>query len=98
MEYYVLYNSDARKDLTASFEWGVENWGAEAAAKWYNEIEEIIDRRLSTMPRSCPLARENDDFSFEVRNLIYGRYRVLFTITGDTVRILHLRGPYTGAE
>jgi hypothetical protein len=38
---------------------------------------------------------ENADFPFEVRHLLYGRkphvYRILFTIKGDTVSILHIR-------
>jgi hypothetical protein len=43
----------------------------------------------------CPLAPENKEFPFEVRQLLYGRkphlYRVLFTIEGDTVVVLHIR-------
>ncbi|HLX85134.1 MAG TPA: type II toxin-antitoxin system RelE/ParE family toxin [Terriglobales bacterium] len=49
---------------------------------------------LAEMPERCPLARENKEFSFEVRNLLYGRkphvYRVVFTVEGDTVYILHI--------
>lgn len=34
-------------------------------------------------------------FRFEVRHLLYGRkpnvYRILFTIEGDTVHVLHIR-------
>lgn len=51
------------------------------------------------MPKRCPLARENEHFSQEIRQLLYGRgrnsYRVLFTILEgrdlSTVRILHIR-------
>jgi hypothetical protein len=54
---------------------------------------------LSQMPNRCSLARENENFILEIRQLLYGRgrnlYRVLFTILdGDvfsTVRVLHIR-------
>lgn len=51
------------------------------------------------MPKRCPLARENEYFSQEIRQLLYGRgrnsYRVLFTVLEEqnisTVRVLHIR-------
>lgn len=51
------------------------------------------------MPKRCPLARENEYFSKEIRQLLYGQgrnsYRILFTIVEEpelsTVRILHIR-------
>ena len=54
---------------------------------------------LSQMPKRCPLARENESFSQEIRQLFYGKgrssYRILFTILEEqdtsTVRILHIR-------
>lgn len=94
-KFAIRYNPEALIDLADSFEWGVQSWGAEAARKWYNEIERVIQSRLASMPASCPLAPENNDFDFEVRQLIYGRYRILFTITGDLVRVLYIRGPYS---
>ncbi len=51
------------------------------------------------MPSRCSLARENQYFSKEVRQLLYGRgkntYRILFTILEidavPTVRVLRIR-------
>jgi hypothetical protein len=51
------------------------------------------------MPKRCPLARENQYFSKEIRQLLYGKgrnsYRILFTIAESedvpAVRILHIR-------
>ena len=51
------------------------------------------------MPKRYPLARENEYFSQEIRQLLYGSgrnsYRVLFTILErqdiSTIRILHIR-------
>ncbi|MBR8831298.1 MAG: hypothetical protein N5P05_001513 [Chroococcopsis gigantea SAG 12.99] len=68
------------------------------AVQWYSGLLQAIDS-LSQMPKRCPLARENEYFSQEIRQLLYGRgrnsYRVLFTILEgqytSTVRILHIR-------
>jgi plasmid stabilization system protein ParE len=71
------------------------------ASQWYSGLLEAI-ASLSQMPKRCPLARENEHFSQELRQLLYGRernsYRVIFTILEgqDTsiVRILHIRHVY----
>ena len=51
------------------------------------------------MPKRCPIARENQYFSKEIRQLLYGKgrnsYRIIFTIAESedvsAVRILHIR-------
>ncbi len=51
------------------------------------------------MPKRCSLARENDYFSQEIRQIIYGKgrnaYRIIFTIIEgeeiSIVRVLHIR-------
>ena len=52
-------------------------------------------RHFRNFPHRCPLAPEDDEFSFEVRQLLYGskqhRYRILFTIHADLVVIIHIR-------
>jgi plasmid stabilization system protein ParE len=45
---------------------------------------------LEQFPHRCPLAPESGP-ELEIRQLLYGRYRVLFTITSDTVYVLHIR-------
>jgi len=94
--YVIKYHPDALNDLAASYEWGFQVWGAEAAEKWYNDIESAIETRLAAMPSSCPVAPENSGFDIEIRHLILGRYRILFTISGEEVDILRLQGPFSG--
>jgi plasmid stabilization system protein ParE len=96
--YDVRYNASFVNDLSDAFQWGVGFWGPEATGKWYNELEQTVSKRLSVLPKGCPLAPEDEDFRFEVRHLIFGRYRVLFTIDQRVVRVLYLRGPHTGAR
>jgi plasmid stabilization system protein ParE len=45
---------------------------------------------LEQFPHRCPLAPESGA-ALEIRQLLYGRYRVLFTVADDTVYVLHLR-------
>jgi plasmid stabilization system protein ParE len=67
------------------------------ASQWYSGLLKAIES-LSQMPKRCPLARENEYFSQEIRQLLYGKgrnsYRILFTVlegSEATVRILHIR-------
>lgn len=92
--YSIRYNPEAIEDLAGSYEWGVENWGEVAAARWYDFMESAIDTRLSSLPLSCPLAPEDQAFDFDVRHLVLGRYRVLFRIVAYEVIIIHIRGPF----
>jgi plasmid stabilization system protein ParE len=66
----------------------------ETGRRWFLGLEKAIDG-LADMPERCPLAPENGRVPFEVRHLLYGRapnvYRILFTIEGGTVYILHIR-------
>ena len=70
----------------------------EQAKIWYDGLLLAV-RSLSTMPRRCSLARESDNFSGEIRQLLYGRerncHRIIFSIvetdTMSFVRILHVR-------
>jgi hypothetical protein len=32
----------------------------------------------------------------EIRQMPLGRYRLLFTIKGRSIHVLHIRGPYVG--
>jgi plasmid stabilization system protein ParE len=75
-------------------DWLLERQAGEAGLRWFRKLREEI-ASLSELPQRCPLAPENKEFPFEVRQLLYGRkphlYRVLFTIEGDTVVVLHIR-------
>ena len=68
--------------------------GVERAKDWYDGLLLAMDS-LTTMPRRCALARENEFFSQEIRQLLYGRgrnaYRIVFTILpGDEVSIVRI--------
>ena len=50
---------------------------------------------LADNPQRNSLAPEDEYFREEIRNLLYGKrknvYRVIFTVRGDTVHVLHFR-------
>jgi plasmid stabilization system protein ParE len=69
----------------------------EQADRWQAGLEQAVNS-LTQFPGRCPLAPESDAFAVPVRQLLYGSYRVLFTLVDsdddgapDTVRILHVR-------
>jgi hypothetical protein len=50
---------------------------------------------LETIPNRRGLARESDSFDEEIRQLLCGKrqhkYRILFAVRGNEVRVLHVR-------
>lgn len=61
-----------------------------AALRWYEGLLKAF-RSLEKNPLRCPLAPESAFFEEEIRQLIYGKYRVLFTVEGETVFVLRVR-------
>lgn len=54
-----------------------------------NGIEKAI-LSLSEPPTRCPVATKSTEFNMEIRHLIVGSYRILFTIHDDEVHVLHV--------
>ena len=48
----------------------------EAADRWFRGLVQAI-YSLEDLPERCPLIPEQDEFSFEIRHLIYRSHRVL---------------------
>ncbi len=89
MKYRVEIMPPALRELDDAFGW-IARHSPARAERWQARAMRAI-QSLTDFPRRCPLAPENDDFGGEVRQLLYGEYRILFDIEGDTVRILHVR-------
>ena len=54
----------------------------EVAKRWVTRLYEKLDG-LDTFPRGCSLANEDEDCLFELRQAVFGNYRILFTIRDD---------------
>jgi len=60
-------------------------------------VQSVYSRALDSLevnPQRCGLAPKNGKVSHEIRHLLFGRrpnvYRAVFTIVGDTVRVLRI--------
>jgi plasmid stabilization system protein ParE len=93
MTYHVVIQPNAEAELDAAYRYRHAR-APQAAVQWFAGIVEAINS-LEQFPARCPLAPENGHFAEEIRQLLYGArrdvFRILFTIQGDTVHVLHIR-------
>ena len=97
-KYKVVLHSDAESDISSAFEWGRQAWGEENARTWVRQLYRSLRERLTSTPLRCPVAPESEDLGISVRQLIVGRYRILFIVEKKTVTILHIKGAYVGGS
>src|SRR3954465_5841636 len=94
MKYSVLVQPEAEEEMERAFQW-LQTQTPQHAPLWYNRIIDAI-LSLEDLAGRCPLAREGSATpGEEVRQLLYGKlphvYRILFSIRGDKVMVLHVR-------
>ena len=93
MEFKVKLTHNAKHEIDLAYLW-LKQHNASYADKWFRDLMNTI-ATLQDKPKRCTLARENDAFPQEIRQLIFGKsknkYRIVFTILEDTVYILYLR-------
>jgi len=87
--YAVVFEESAQSDVRESYDWGRRKWGKREAQQWVRQLRKAVTEQLAVVPKAFSLAPEDDEFSVEIRQMIVGRYRILFTI-------LHIRGVYIG--
>ena len=88
-KYKVYPTEPALADVDEAFLW-IYDQAPDAAIEWYEGIIEAFEL-LSRLPLRCPLAHESVLFNEGIRHLLYGRYRILYTVEGKTVYILRVR-------
>jgi len=62
----------------------------EVALAWYEDLHEQIST-LENFPERCPLAPENQYTDDEIRHLLFGDYRVLFSVVDQDVFVLEFK-------
>ena len=92
--YAVVFEESAQADVRGSYDWGCRVWGKKEAQRWVRDLRSSVLKQLSLVPKGFPLAPEDDELSEEIRQMIVGRYRVLFTIRKGKVHVLHVRGAH----
>jgi plasmid stabilization system protein ParE len=76
-EDYVQFIQDVRKER-------------DAAERWFRGLVEAI-YTLEELPGRCPVIPEQDEFSFEVRHLVYFSHRIIFRVERQTNRVIFYR-------
>ncbi len=89
MTYEVLISPRAMRDIDEVAAY-IELDSPANAQSWLRGVREAI-ASLADLPRRCPPARESHSEGPEFRQLVFGSYRILFTITGQTVFVVHVR-------
>jgi len=89
MRYQVIPEPGVEEEIEQAFLY-ISQQSPLNAIRWYNGCLETI-YSLADFPQRCALAPEAGTFHYEIRQLLYGNYRILFTIRGSTVHILHVR-------
>jgi toxin ParE1/3/4 len=94
MAFRVETSAQAESDADSILEWLLSQHAGDTGIRWFLALDDAI-ASLALFPERCPFAPETAHFPFEVRQLLYGRkphvYRILFTIEGERVKVLHIR-------
>lgn len=96
MNYHVRLTNRAARDLEEARDY-ISQSAPAAARRWYLGFLHAL-LVLEKLPARWPLAPENAEFPFELRQFLYRTKsrrtnRALFTIVGDEVRVLAIRRP-----
>ncbi|MCH8922817.1 MAG: type II toxin-antitoxin system RelE/ParE family toxin [Planctomycetes bacterium] len=96
MNYRVVLADRALEDIDRNARWWAKHRSGDQAIRWYEGILAAIDS-LDENPQRWPVARENENFPYELRELHFGAgshptHRALFTIRDDrSVVVLSVR-------
>ena len=94
LAYRVILTPEAEADLRTAYRY-IRRHAPHAAREWIRRARQSV-KTLSRHPIRCPLAPESVSFDEPIRELLCGSgnrgtYRVLFTVIGKSVYILHIR-------
>lgn len=89
MKYRVEVTSAATADIEAAYLY-IQRDSPENARNWRLGLYSAA-ASLEQFPHGCGFALENDVLPFDVRQKLYGNYRILFTVDETKVVILRVR-------
>ena len=86
----------AERDAQHIFDW-LKARSPDGAIRWWLAFDEAV-HKLIDHPNGYGLAPESDSVQYELRQFLFKtrrgrRYRGIFTVIGDEVRVLRVRGP-----
>lgn len=89
MRHEVFIQPTAAAEIESTYAFLVEI-APERAEGWMSGLTDVL-ASLERMPLRCSLAPEGGSVPYPVRQLLYERHRILFTVSGRDVHVLHLR-------
>ena len=93
MKFQVKLTRNAELGIESAYLW-LKQHNRIYADQWFRDLMDSI-ATLQDKPKRCALARENENFTEEIRQLIYGKsrnkYRIIFTVKEQIVYILYVR-------
>ena len=92
MTFWLNITQRARDDITRNADWWAKRHSLEQALAWYDAMYAQLDTLL-TFPGRHPIAPENNQFPFEIREKPLGlgthpSYRAIYTIVESEIRVL----------
>jgi plasmid stabilization system protein ParE len=92
----VILTARAERDIDTILVW-LFNRSPAGARSWHTALEKAL-HWLRDNASSCAKAPESRSSAEEIREHFFKthrgrRYRLLFTVTGNEVQVLHVRGP-----
>ncbi|MGI8771020.1 MAG: type II toxin-antitoxin system RelE/ParE family toxin [Acidobacteriaceae bacterium] len=89
MPFLIEISAKAEQDIENAYSWLFERSEA-SADRWLTGILAAIEK-LKVSPGRGSLAPESKEFPEGIRQILYRRHRVLFSIIGGSVVVLHVR-------
>jgi plasmid stabilization system protein ParE len=89
MNYRVEVTQSAERDAHEAYAWIAADSPANAL-RWFDSLFEAL-QSLESFPTRCAVAPESEAVGEEIRQLLFGNYRVLFLVRKQTVFVLHVR-------
>jgi plasmid stabilization system protein ParE len=87
MKYEIRFSPTARAEILEAFDYiRTDQHAPLNAARWLDGIIEAVSN-LADYPEAHALARENDEFDIELRQIIFKSHRIVFDVADKTVRI-----------
>jgi plasmid stabilization system protein ParE len=96
MRFAISITQQAKQDAPIIYDWIAER-APRGAERWYEAFQNALDRLESDAHRHA-LAPESEFFSNEIKQLLFKThkglpYRILYSISDQTVVVLPVRGP-----
>lgn len=89
MAFTVKLSSLATQHIEEAYLW-IQETNPGDLNEWFNDITNAL-QSLKNLPYRCSRIPETDEFNQEIRQLIYEKYRIIFTIQDETVYVLAVR-------